>query len=73
MWDSIAKENKWGKKCLEIMSIKGGGGPTLNGKFHFKFPFCFSDYLPYKQSAKRGGGNYATNFDYVIPDIGLNV
>ena len=22
------------------------GGPTLNGKFHFKFPFCFSDYPP---------------------------
>ena len=22
----------------------GRGGPTLNGKFHFKFPFCFSDY-----------------------------
>ena len=24
MYDSIAKEKKWGKKCLEIMSIKGG-------------------------------------------------
>ena len=32
------------KKMMEIMSIKGG--PTLNGKFHFKFPFCFSDFLP---------------------------
>ena len=21
-------------------------GPTLNGKFHFKFPFCFSEPLP---------------------------
>ena len=33
------------------MSIKrgglgGGGGLTLNGKFHFEFPFCFSEYLP---------------------------
>ena len=28
-----------GKKLMEIMSIKGG--PTLNGKFHFKFPFVF--------------------------------
>ena len=25
MKDSIAKEKKWGKKCLEIRSIKGGG------------------------------------------------
>ena len=24
----------------------GGGVPTLNGKFHFKFPFCFSDEPP---------------------------
>ena len=30
MQDSIAKEKKWGNKCLEIISIKGGGewGPT---------------------------------------------
>ena len=27
------------KKCLEIMSIKGGGVPTPNGKIHLKFPF----------------------------------
>ena len=27
------------KKCLEIMSIKGGGGPTPNRKIHLKFPF----------------------------------
>ena len=34
------KRKKWGKKCLEIMSIKGGrGGPTPNGKIHLKFPF----------------------------------
>ena len=42
---------KWGKKWMEIMSIKGvrGGGGGLNGKFHFKFPFCFSEYfLNYK-------------------------
>ena len=33
MQDSIAKEKKWGKKCLEIMPIKGGeGGPTPIGK-----------------------------------------
>ena len=37
------KREEWGKKWMEIMSIKrGGGGPTSNGKFHFKFPFCFS-------------------------------
>ena len=37
MQDSIAKEKKWGRK----MSIKkgGGGGPTPNGKIHFKFLF----------------------------------
>ena len=31
------------------MSIKGGvggGGPTLDGKFHFKFPFCVLEPLP---------------------------
>ena len=25
MLDSIAKEKKWGKKCFEIATIKGGG------------------------------------------------
>ena len=25
---------------------EGGRCLTLNGKFHFKFPFYFSDYLP---------------------------
>ena len=35
------KRKKWGKKWMEIMSIKRG-----NGKFHLKFPFCFSEYLP---------------------------
>ena len=40
MQDSIAKEKKWGKKCLEIMTIKGGGGvPTPYGKNYLKFPF----------------------------------
>ena len=40
MLDSIAKEKKWGKKCLEICAIKGGGGGwTPNGKCHLKFPF----------------------------------
>ena len=24
---------------MEIMFIKGGRGPTLNGKFRFRFPF----------------------------------
>ena len=37
------KRQKWGKKCLEIMTIKGGeggaGGLTPNGKKHLKFPF----------------------------------
>ena len=38
------KRQKWGKKCLEIMTIKGGsgaGGLTPNGKtilnFHFDY------------------------------------
>ena len=33
------KRKKVDKKWLEIMSIKrgGGGGPTLNGNFHFVF------------------------------------
>ena len=26
MYDSIAKEKEWGKKCLEICAIKGGRG-----------------------------------------------
>ena len=51
MQDSIAKEKKWGKKWMEIMSIKGGRGLTLNGKFHFKFPF----YLAYDPGHKRLG------------------
>ena len=42
----IAKEKKWGKKCLEICAIKGGGGSTPNGKNHLKFPFWLSDNLP---------------------------
>ena len=44
----LQKKKRRMRKWMEIMSIKGegGGGPTLNGKFHFKFPFCFSDYLP---------------------------
>ena len=25
MWDSIAKEKKWGKKWLEICAFQGGG------------------------------------------------
>ena len=43
MKDSIAKEKKWGKKCLEIRSIKGGGGPTPK---KFKFPFLSLEPLP---------------------------
>ena len=40
------KRKKVGLKWMEIMSIKGGRGPTFNGKFHFKFPFCFLKYFP---------------------------
>ena len=29
---------EWGKKWMEICAIEGGGGPTPNGKCHFKFP-----------------------------------
>ena len=25
---------------------EGGEGLTLNGKFHFEFPFCFSEPFP---------------------------
>ena len=38
MYDSIAKEEKWGKKCLAVFAIKEGGS-TPNGKNHLKFPF----------------------------------
>ena len=38
MQDSIAKEKKWGKKMSG--NLWGElGGPTLDGKCHFKFPF----------------------------------
>ena len=41
MQDSIAKEKKWGKKCLEICAIKGGGvGPLMANailNFHFDY------------------------------------
>ena len=42
------KRKKWGKKCLEIMTIKGGRavGLTPNGKKHLKFPFWLCEYLP---------------------------
>ena len=41
------KRQKWGKKCLEIMTIKGGaGGLTPNGKKHLKFPFLLLKHLP---------------------------
>ena len=38
MYDSITKEKKWGKKCLEICAIKGGGRtPNAILNFHFDF------------------------------------
>ena len=42
--DSIAKEKKWGKKCLEIMTIKGGeeGSTPIEKKNILNFHF---DYL----------------------------
>ena len=42
------KRKKWGKKRDgNYVHSKGGrGGPTLNGKFHFEFPFCFSEAFP---------------------------
>ena len=30
---------------MEICAIKGGGGPTPNGKCHFKFPFFWNTSL----------------------------
>ena len=44
---------------MEIMTIKGGGSRTLNGKFHFKFPFCFADNPPNsinEDKSREGGG-----------------
>ena len=37
------KRKKWGKKRdgNHVHSKGREGGPTLNGKFHFKFQFCF--------------------------------
>ena len=51
--ESIAKEKKWDKKCLEICVIKGGGGggATPNGKNHLKFLFWLFDNLPLVQIA----------------------
>ena len=41
MQDSIAKEKKWGKKCLEICAIKGGGvgRPMANAILNFHFDY----------------------------------
>ena len=33
-YDSIAKENKWGKKWMEISAIMGWGAPSLKGTCH---------------------------------------
>ena len=44
--DSIAKAKSWGKKCLEIMTIKGGGVRRLMEKKHLKFPFRLFSDLP---------------------------
>ena len=41
-------------------AIKGGGGRTPNGKCHLKFPFWFSEPLPYHLHRGQGlssGGN----------------
>ena len=35
----LQKKKSGVKKCLEILAISGGGGPTPNGKNHLKFPF----------------------------------
>ena len=45
MSDSIAKEKKWGKKMSGILCHEFGGGPTPNGKCHFKFPFFINHSL----------------------------
>ena len=42
MLDSIAKEKKWGKKCLEFFAIKGGGVGRLMANAILNFHF---DYL----------------------------
>jgi len=42
MKDSIAKEKKWGKKCLEILPLRGGRGVRrlmANAIFNFHFVF----------------------------------
>ena len=40
MSDSIAKEKKWGKKCLEIVTIRGGVRRLMEKtilNFHFDY------------------------------------
>ena len=36
---------------MEVMSIMGGA--TLNGKFHFKFPFCFFRISPITKAFQK--------------------
>ena len=36
------KRKMWGEKMDGNYVHQGGGGPTHEGKIHFKFPFCFS-------------------------------
>ena len=64
------KRKKWGKKCLEIMSIKGGGGgegqggPKPNGKNHLKFPFLLLE--PFHKKNYRSVRN---TYGFVISSI----
>ena len=44
----MQKKKSGVKKCLEILPLRGGGGP--NGKCHLKFPFWFFDSFPYSKS-----------------------
>ena len=52
--DFSMKKKSWVKKCLEIMSIKGGEGPTPNGKIHLKFPFWLFEHLPKGKNVTLG-------------------
>ena len=48
MQDSIAKEKKWGKKCLEICAIKGEGGVgrlMANAILNFHFDFLHTSLI----------------------------
>ena len=70
MQDSIAKEKKWGKKCLEICAIQGVGGvghlmanAILNFHFDYLHPSLIESIL---RSVMAALG--ASTFDHIRLD-----